>query len=190
VRDVLLGDVLVLTREGGVAGRVGRHERAVAHHARVSDRLSGRTLDSLSALRALRPLWPSRPLRTARSGSTAKPAFDVRGRHRLILDVQPGDRPFFIFLPVIRADVVATAVPVSATNSASIATPIAGDTRPSRANTLLTAPPFADDLGRECDEAAGLLPTGGSGTACVATQDLTRNLIDMRRFVFLPPLKG
>jgi hypothetical protein len=50
--------------------------------------------------------------------------------------------PFLICLPVISADVVATAVPVSATNSASIATPIAGDTRPSRANTFLTAPPF------------------------------------------------
>jgi hypothetical protein len=34
---------------------------------------------------------------------------------------------FLIWLPVISADVVATAVPVSATKSASIATTIAGD---------------------------------------------------------------
>ena len=39
--------------------------------------------------------------------------------------------PFLICLPVIRADVVATAVPLSATKSASIATAIAGDMRPS-----------------------------------------------------------
>ena len=39
--------------------------------------------------------------------------------------------PFLICLPVIRAEVVATAVPLSATKSASIATAIAGDMRPS-----------------------------------------------------------
>ena len=34
---------------------------------------------------------------------------------------------FLMLLPVMSADVVATAVPVSATNNASIATTIAGD---------------------------------------------------------------
>jgi hypothetical protein len=37
--------------------------------------------------------------------------------------------PFTIRLPVIRAEVVATAVPLSATKSASIATAIAGEMR-------------------------------------------------------------
>jgi hypothetical protein len=84
---------------------------------------------------------------TASSGSTAKPALDVSGCHRLVLDVQPRDRPVLDLLAVISADVVATAVPVSATNNASIAIAIAGDMRTKRANSLvksLSPFPIAD----------------------------------------------
>jgi hypothetical protein len=44
---------------------------------------------------------------------------------------------FLICLPVITAEVVATAVPLSATKSASIATAIAGDMRPSTFRKLI-----------------------------------------------------
>ncbi len=61
--------------------------------------------------------------------------------------------PFLICLPVIRAEVVATAVPLSATKSASIATAIAGDMRPSTFRK--TDPPFGWREPRESAETAG-----------------------------------
>ena len=61
--------------------------------------------------------------------------------------------PFLICLPVIRTEVVATAVPLSATKSASIATAIAGDMRPSTFRK--TDPPFAWREPTESAETAG-----------------------------------
>ena len=61
--------------------------------------------------------------------------------------------PFLICLPVIRAEVVATAVPLSATKSASIATAIAGDMRPSTFRK--TDPPFGWREPPESAETAG-----------------------------------
>jgi hypothetical protein len=54
---------------------------------------------------------------------------------------------------VINTDVVATAVPLSATKSASIATAIAGDMRPSTFRK--TVPPFGWHKATESGETAG-----------------------------------
>src|SRR4051812_18631109 len=61
-----------------------------------------------------------------------------------------------ICLPVISADVVATAVPARATNSAIIATIIAGDWRTRSASSFFTGSPFRPLEGIE------QVPLGGS----------------------------
>jgi hypothetical protein len=48
---------------------------------------------------------------------------------------------------------------------------MAGDIRPSRANTFFTTPPFAVDLGRQCEAAAGRFRAGAQGLRLFATQD-------------------
>ena len=68
--------------------------------------------------------------------------------------------PFLICLPVISADVVATAVPLSATKSASIATAIAGDMRPSTFRK--TDPPSVGVSHRVCGD-RGRIVRSGSG---------------------------